>query len=54
MRVKQKRNYSAQFALYFVSVQHIRWIAVLQHWIPAFAGMTHPFRYPVLFDDCAE
>jgi len=35
-------NYLAQFALYFVTVQYIRWIAILQHWIPAFAGMTHP------------
>jgi len=25
-----------------VTVQYIRWIAILQHWIPAFAGMTHP------------
>jgi hypothetical protein len=23
-----------------VTVHYIRWIAILQHWIPAFAGMT--------------
>jgi hypothetical protein len=43
-------------------------MTTLQHWIPAFAGMTYltshflvrhaekvgAFRYPGLFDDCAE
>jgi hypothetical protein len=26
--------------VFFVTVQPILWIAILQHWIPAFAGMT--------------